>query len=46
MDTYSNEETLLDDLIKKNPELDRLFKTPGTIIHMDFKQLQEIINKY
>ena len=46
MNTYSSKGTLLDDLIRKTPELDRLFKKPETIIHMDFKQLQDIINKY
>ena len=32
-------------LIKKFPKLDHLLKKPEAIIHMDFEQLQKIVNK-
>tara|TARA_B100002052_G_C15801851_1_gene561486 strand:- start:1048 stop:1185 length:138 start_codon:yes stop_codon:yes gene_type:complete len=45
MRTNLNKDSCLDDLIKKFPKLDHLLKKPEDIIHMDFEQLQKIVNK-
>tara|TARA_B100001741_G_C16391721_1_gene522770 strand:+ start:578 stop:715 length:138 start_codon:yes stop_codon:yes gene_type:complete len=45
MRTNLNKNSSLDDLIKKFPKLDHLLKKPEAIIHMDFEQLQKIVNK-
>tara|TARA_Y100001970_G_C13449346_1_gene469625 strand:+ start:293 stop:454 length:162 start_codon:yes stop_codon:yes gene_type:complete len=39
----SNKNHKLNDLIKKNPEIDTLMRNPQNIIHMNFSDLKKII---